>query len=339
MQKQNKKRTYPNITNAPYWSRLGAYLVDFIALLVVGLISFIAVDAIYSRTPTGQASNDAIYQLRAKSGLFLIDAETEELNYLSYDITEGNNEFIFFFRLEYFYTEPDTGFNYETSIYYDEEKPFDYLTMVLKMGDDSSLFTFDEAAEPITYTLKDSLSANEKNEAWKYLYGIALKDLQMNPLYREAEKPLKDFVAVNLTIAAFIGTIIPNLLIPLFVGHGRSLGKFMTGLAVVDKDGYEVKTKAVIIRFFVYSIFETASNIYLFFIPLLLTSGVLTITPNNRAIHDLISGTYVVSAKQSKIFKNRDAEETYYLSSREEQMKNTSFFTEKIVRKPEASIR
>ena len=329
MQKQNKKRTYPSITNAPYWSRLGAYLVDFIVLLVVGLISFIATDAIYTRTKAGQNANEAIFHLRDKSRLFLIDYGAQEANYLSYDITEGNNEFIFFYRLELFYTTPDTGFIYETSFYYEEGKSFDYLTMVLKMGDESSLFTFDEDADPVTYKLKDSLSSSEKNKAWQYLYDIALKSLHSNPDYQEAERPLKDFVAVNLTIAAFIGTIIPNLFFPLLVGHGRSLGKFMTGLAVVDKEGYEVKTKAVILRFFVYSVFETASNIYLFFVPLLLTSGVLTITHNNRAIHDLVSGTYVVSAKQSKIFKNRDDEEVYYLSTPEEKAKNMSYFTER----------
>jgi hypothetical protein len=47
------------------------------------------------------------------------------------------------------------------------------------------------------------------------------------------------------------------------------------------------------------------------------------VTNSNRAIHDLLAGTYVVDARQSKIFSNEEDEKRYYAekTSAEEQSK------------------
>lgn len=323
------KRTYPSIFNAPYGKRISAYLIDIVIVFVIGLLAFISIDGIYSHSAAGKKANEDLFTLRKDSGLFFLDYDTKQTTYLHFDINEPNNETIYLSRLEHFYTFENSGFIYERSAYYKEDVPFDYYRMVLKMGDESSLFTFsDDGAGNILYRYRESLSNSERDAAWRGVYQVALLDLQKNPTYVKAEKVLKDFVVINLALSSFIGTIVPWLLIPLFVGHGRSVGKFMTGLAVVNKEGYQVSKGQVVIRFLVFAIVETALNFHLFFIPLFLTSGILTITHNNRAFHDLVSKTYVVNARTSRIFKNKDDEEAFFTSDEEAQKENKTFFTE-----------
>lgn len=329
MRRVKPKRKYPSVYNAPYGKRIGAYLIDIVAVFILGLIAFIAIDGLYTNSALGKKANRDLFEMREKSGLFFLDYDTLHTTYLYYDINDGNNEKIYLTRLEHFYTVSDSGFVYASSAYYEEGVTFDYHTMVLKMGEEYSLFTFttDEGGN-ITYRYKESISPADKDAAWRAIYQTALLDLQSNRAYVATEQVLKDFVVINLAISAFIGTILPWLIIPLFVGHGRSLGKFLTGLAVVNVDGYAIKPWQSVVRFFVFAILETAANFHLFFIPLFLTSGVLTVTHNNRAIHDLLSKTYVVNARTSRIFKDAADEETFFAAKDEEERKKIVFFTE-----------
>lgn len=329
MRKVLPKRKYPSIYNAPYGKRIGAYLVDLVAIFILGLIAFIAIDGIYTNSAPGKKANEDLFTLREKSGLFLLDYETLNTTYLYYDINEGNNETIYLSRLEHFYTVTDSGFIYESSAYYKEGHTFDYYKDVLKMEDEYTLFSFTTDSEgKITYRFKETISPKDKDDAWRTIYQTALLDLQSNRQYVAKEQVLKDFVVINLAISAFIGTILPWLIIPLFVGHGRSLGKFLTGLAVVTKEGYAIKPWQTVVRFFVFATIETAANFHLFFIPLFLTSGVLTITHNNRAFHDLVAKTYVINARTSRIFKNAADEEAFFTAKDEEERKAIAFFTE-----------
>lgn len=329
MYQKKPKREYPSIVNAPFSRRIGAYLIDLVIIFIVGFITFITTDGIYSNSALGIARNKALFDIREKSGLYLTNEAQKYTAFLTEDITINNNEALYLMRLEYFYTNENSGFMYTLSHYYTENVVFDYHTMVLKMGDDASLFSFvDDGAGNITYSFKEGLSAVAKNDGWKNIYQKAVEDLQKTPVYKNAQKPLRDFLMLNLTLSAFIGTILPSFIFPLIVGHGRSLGKFMTGLAVVNKEGYQIKFSQLFLRYLSFSLVETALNFYGLFIPLFLTSGILTITNNNRAIHDLVSNTYVIDARMSKIFKNYADESAYYLSTPEEQAANKTFFSE-----------
>ncbi len=323
------KREFPSITNAPYWRRIQAYLIDFIVILIIGFVSFGVIDRIYSNSSVGSENNNKLIALRIESGLY-IDGGNNNTIVLGKDVNEGNYELIYLMRLEHFYTQPNTHFDYSLSSYYVEGVEFDYYRDVLKKDKDNSPFTFDESFPSLPYRFKDTLTRDEKVEAWASLYNTAVNNFKTDPEFKEVDGATRRFVSLNLTISAFIGTIIPWLLCPLFFGHGRSLGKFFTKLAVVNKDGYQIKAWQTVVRFLFFGIVETALNIYGFFIPLFLTSSILTVTKNNRALHDLVSGTFVVDAKVSKIFKNAADEEAYYKSSVDEQRANDNYFTEAI---------
>lgn len=325
MYKTQAKRTYPSIVNAPYWRRIYAYIIDLIIILIIGLISFYAIDNIYSFSKYGTAKNEALYNARVDSGLYM-RGDNLGATLLTEDILVYEEYYLQ--RIEYFYTNAASGFDYGESNYFVENEPFNYRVMVLQEGSELSLFSFDEKYSTVGYRYKDSLSANDVREAWSALYNRALNNLNASPTFIAANRAIKNFVSLNLTISAFIGTIFPWLIFPFLFGHGRSVGKFMTRLAVVNKDGFKVSTSQVIVRFLVFGIFETALNIYGFFIPLMITSGALAITKKNQAVHDLISKTYVIDARMSRIFNNAADEEAFYTSSPEQKAANKTFFTE-----------
>lgn len=325
MRPRKSKRKYPSITNAPYGKRLIAYLVDLLFIVLIGFFSFAIVDGINANSPATKAAKKEFNDYKFKSGLYFLNSNQEPI-YIATDINAY--EEVMFDRLEYFYLTPDSGFVYENSMYYDGTKPFDYHTTILKMGEDTSFFTFTTVDGVITYTFKSELTPDQKESKWIELYNYAINDFKENPQYKAFEAPIRQFLILNLTISSFIGAIVPTFLFPLFVGYGRSFGKFITGLAVVTKEGYKPRFINVLLRFLVFGVVETALNFYTFFIPIFLTSGVLTITDNSRALHDLVSNTYVVDARQSRIFNNEKDEEAFYSSTSEEQKENKTFFTE-----------
>lgn len=323
------KRKYSNILIAPFGRRMKAALLDLLLVLVLGFFSFMAVDAIYTNSKVGSTANLTFYNIKKDSGLYHSYDESRTTAFLNLDINEHDNYVRYFLGLEYFYTQENTGFIYEKSVYYTEDTEFNYRTMVLKEGEDDSFFDFDTPYKTISYSFKANLSAGDRNEVWKNLYANALTDLMRNPAYQKAEKVLKQFIVLNLSISAFSGTILPILAAPFFFGHGRTLGKFLTGLAVVDKNGYKVSWWRMLIRSLLYGVVEIGLNFYGFFMPLLLTSGAVALTHKRQALHGIFSGTYVVDARTSKIFNNINDEEEYFSLSPEERELNKNYYQEK----------
>ncbi len=323
------KRKYANILIAPFGRRIKAALVDFLLVLVLGFFSFMAVDAIYTNSRAGTLANITFYNIKKNSMLYHAYDETRTTAFLNLDINDRDNYVRYLSGLELFYTTPNTGFIYEKSVYYVEDVAFNYRTMVLKEGQDDSFFDFETPTKTVPYSFKANLSPGDRNEVWKNLYANALTDLYNNPAYQKAEKVLKQFIIFNLSFSAFAGTLLPMLATPFFFGHGRTLGKYLTGLAVVDKDGYKVSWWRVLIRFLVYGVVEIGLNFYGFFMPLLLTSGAVALTRKHQALHDLFSGTYVVDARTSKIFNSVSDEEEYFSLSSEEQELYKNYYQEK----------
>ena len=110
MYRTKVKRTYPSIVNAPYWRRIYAYVIDLVMILIVGVISFYALDNIYTHSKVGHAKNEALHHARIDSGLYLAGANLTAVM-LSSDITTENYEALYLNRIEYFYTNADSGFS------------------------------------------------------------------------------------------------------------------------------------------------------------------------------------------------------------------------------------
>ena len=99
-----------------------------------------------------------------------------------------------------------------------------------------------------------------------YIIG-RIKDLETSKAYLEARVPHTNVLFYGGGAALVIGSIMPSLVLPLLFKNGQSLGKYMTGLALVDKQGYRVKSWQVVLRFIVLSIVELGASIRLYVIP------------------------------------------------------------------------
>ncbi len=310
MDKKPKLPDNPHVAGANYYKRVGAFLLDLVLVTLFALMAFFTGEAIHKTLHSYKSNAKALYTTEKASGLFIYSDVNEVTYTYEEKITAPRMETLYLGALEHFYLHalnPADGkqlFVYEASTYYTHNTSFNYYTMVLGEGRTDTAFLFSDVDGEVTYTFKSELTDREKNDVWQRLYNEALTNLNRVPYYSELRQYLLNFLNINLLLSVLLGSVLPLLGAPLFFGHGRTLGKFVLRLAVVNTDGYAINKMQVVIRFLTTSLVELASNFMLFFVPLLLTSALATITKKNRAIHDLISKTYVIDLRTSKIYNS-----------------------------------
>ena len=156
------------------------------------------------------------------------------------------------------------------------------------------------------------LTNEEKQAIWGELYNEAISVFEDSLLYLEAKTPLSIALLTNAAVSLFIGALAPYLVMPLILGNGQTIGKYMLGLALVNDKGFKIKRWQVVVRYLILGGFEVGASVPLYAIPLFLTSASLTITYGARTFHDFLAKTYVVDAYESQIFDSASEEDTYF---------------------------
>ena len=130
-------------------------------------------------------------------------------------------------------------------------------------------------------------------------------------------------VSVSIITSLLIGTTIWYFVIPLFLKHGRTLGKKIFGLAVVRTNGVKLTNPILFVRSLIgfYAI-ETMFPLTLLFMTLFGSLGIVGIitiilfavlqifvmiyTKTNSCIHDLLTDSAVVDMASQQIFETQD---------------------------------
>ena len=114
-------------------------------------------------------------------------------------------------------------------------------------------------------------------------------------------------------ILMFVATIpsfaILYLLIPLLNLFGKSIGKYIFHLALVDDKGYLIKKWRILLRslpilgvtIYVCLINSLYYQLIVVLLLLLISLGVVVFTPKRKALHDLMSGTTLIKADKETI--------------------------------------
>ena len=144
----------------------------------------------------------------------------------------------------------------------------------------------------------------------------------LNDIYQDAIKVFykqKAIVDANKItdrtniILMFIATIpsfaVFYLLIPLLSPFGKSVGKYIFHLALVDDKGYQIKKWRILLRslpilgvtIYVCLINSLYYQLIVILLLLLISLGVVVFTPKRKALHDLMSGTTVIKANKDII--------------------------------------
>ena len=128
---------------------------------------------------------------------------------------------------------------------------------------------------------------------------------------------------VITTLAILLGLLIWEFFIPLWLGHGQTLGKRIFGLCLVRNDGVKMNTmqlfaRTILGKFTIETMIPVYILLMLYFgtmdvtgtmilFALLLAQIIcLAATKSNSAIHDLVAGTVVVDKESQTIFRTTE---------------------------------
>jgi len=234
----------------------------------------------------------------------LVSYETGTVTYNSivYTVNLGNN-------LHTFYTQKVSdygGVNVSEEVYKKE---------ILKVGSDTSAlgdYTYVDGVSH--FTLKEGAKETTAASFLDDLYTTAMSKVSGSPKATTLsdENSHIMLIAVLMAIPTLIGASIPFfLLIPLFSKNGKTIGKHIFHIAVLSKDGYELKKWKLLIRWLVYIVIEVLLGFVSCGASFLISYTMFLFAKNHRSIHDFAAGSVVADANVSFWFKDPYEESEY----------------------------
>lgn len=311
------------IVLARMWPRIGSGFVDF--LLTTGLFAIIYFAAVYPNVldkeayVANQTSMKADYM---ESGLYLesndqVSAATSAFTYTT--IAQVNSTKVTFQNVQFdvsasknlylFYTTKISSFggtNMSDAV---------YKSTILQIGtSDSNIASFDTSTYVIALT--DTSSSKEATAVDFFLgqYSSAVSIVSKSPAITaldDANKVIMRY-ALYFTIPVYFGAgLIFEFLIPLFSRNGKSVGKWIFHLVLLDKDGYELKKIWLLPRFLAYIIVEIIGGVVSFGSTFMITYTMAQFGKKHRSFHDYCGNSVVADEKCSLWFLDRVEEEEY----------------------------
>ena len=126
--------------------------------------------------------------------------------------------------------------------------------------------------------------------------------------------------SIVMMICAFVSSSIFQFIVPLCIGQGRSIGKLVTKLRVVNKDGSNISVLTLFLRGFVgMTLIEYVVSIPLGFMPFMVSAMMVFVSNNKLALHDYIARTKVAYAEgfapEVKV-KEKEVRDPYHVTSK-----------------------
>lgn len=180
-----------------------------------------------------------------------------------------------------------------------------------------------EEAYGITFQMtSDAYQAmtEEERQTWEDAYAALIADEEAMQAYNMTV----NLILLMTTGGILISMLVLNLLVPLLLKHGQTVGKKAFSLGVIRQDGVKMNTMQLFVRTLLGQFtLETMIPVYMVLMMLWGTIGLLGpvilfvliigqmicmgVTRNNAAIHDLLAGTVVVDLSSQKVFDSAEA--------------------------------
>ena len=307
--------------NGNLLKRSGAAIVDFIAFTLVSLFLISsAVGPFYdNKYQTSQLSN-AFTTYQKASYLYAEDETTGQVLFVPNDAI------------------PDAIYSYYSifkngKTFLEETEPFVftnawYNTTILDIDNNSSLFELVNNDLTLRAVERSNLSESDQSLLTNFYtraFNDALADLATFGPYVELAQQINQYFIEILAIAASVSLLVFYLLIPLLAKEGRTLGKLLLGLSVVNKDGYHIAWWQQLVRFMGLSL-TFVLGIYTILGSILISYTFMIFTKNYRSLHDFVALTRVVDRKQSLLFK-KEAQLLDYKASLDETSSTSENFS------------
>lgn len=281
----------PYLYKAKLRKRISSLIIDLFVMLTLFTVFFSFVfSPIFSSVSKIDFYESKIHEIQLSSHLYIKDNEN------GYVLINDN----FDKNITSFYLE----FDYE-DIEKDDVK--DYLSMYENRKVESNLFDYSQ--ENGWSEKKDA----DKGELSKF-YSDELEKAD-SLLNKRLSLNKYAYHMISLRVIVIVVSLIftylfYNLLIPLIMKNGRTLGRFICGLAIVDQFGYNVRYKRMVLRCFVGLFFNVVLAIF-FAIPWFISITMLIFSKNAITIQDYFSLTYVVDARESTLFNSKEEQEEF----------------------------
>ena len=202
-----------------------------------------------------------------------------------------------------------------------------------------------EAECAAKYGINTDLTAEEyeqlsDDEKQRYLEADA--EFGSNPLVADAYNKLLTLTLLTITFSLLIAYVGLEFVVPIFLKHGRTLGKKIFGLAVMRTNGVKLDGQAHFIRSIIgkYTM-ETMVPVYIILMIifgnlgpigtlmliafLILEIAVYASTRTRSTVHDLVSDTVVVDMASQMIFDSQEALMEYKTKLHEEEVNKREY--------------
>ena len=161
--------------------------------------------------------------------------------------------------------------------------------------------------------------SEEKQQIYTDAYQAMYKDKEFLGAYNM----MLSLIMVIFSLSILIGVLVVDLVIPIILKNGQTLGKKVFGIALVRVDSVQLTTLQLFVRtvlgkfaielmipvyIVIMLFFNMANIIHIAIVAVLLIAQIACIaaTKTNSAIHDLLAGTVAVDIASQQIFRSSE---------------------------------
>ncbi len=192
--------------------------------------------------------------------------------------------------------------NYDENLSYCFEK-YNSLDLYNEHKDSSGLFLEDGSFE-------NSVTVEEAEKFFIKEVNFAVTNLiQKDSVYTTSYLTIIRYQTSAIVASAILSTLIFELIIPMCLKNGKTIGKLFTHQALVSSDGYKVKKKNIVIRYFAYALVNVFLGVISYGIILIFSFFIVCFNYRGMSIHDYISSTVVVDDLNYIILENKNGGE------------------------------
>ncbi len=289
-------------SKAKYSTRLFAFALDFLLMLITTLLLMLGSRQIVSNSSFYKEANQNINNIQLASHLYV--ENDKGIATIMSDFYIANNEE----EMKELNTKFDNALTlfYSDPAFFDQTDPKDglYLYNIQKIpnGSSSDLFIYEDSSHT-TIVAKSTATTKELYDFYcNAMNGKALQHLNNSNDYISNSKIISlSFIFLILLVPVVVSIIVYELIIPTCLFRGKkTLGKLAFKLAVIDVHALSPRYPRFLARFGLV-LLELLLSVVTFMIPVIISFSMFVFSKRGQSFHDYVTNTYVVEAPWKSI--------------------------------------
>ena len=275
-----------------------AGLIDFGLnfLITMSLFAFVALP-ISNQFFSGNELASQIVEVQIESHLFTLNDETGRVETLGDDAVPE--------ALYRYYMET------EISPTFDSEEIETYYIEILGKNLSGNPLDFTKPISSFTpwdIAKKTSISDDAVDQYYRDVYQKAIADFQLSEAYQTYADPLNVLTTIDLLICLAIGSLLVYVLVPAFMQNGKTFGKVVVKIGVVNFLGYRSNKPQFLLR--------GISSVLVHYVGVIVALPFISylwmiFSKKKQNLVDLLAGTLVVDEVDTVIYQNAQEQENY----------------------------